>query len=282
MIDDPDWTSRSGEARPRRHPADTSARVTALLEDAGIEGNNVLAVVEAGSTAHGISVGSDDLDFTVVRIEPFWELVNGNPRRQSMMLRSKPEGIRSEPGDIDLQVYTFRRFVSLAAAGNPSVLMILFAPESYRLVDDGFPAAEIADLAKSRRAAAAYRGYMDRQIERWMGSRGQKNVRRPELEEAFGYDTKYAAHTIRLGVQGIEYLNSGALTLPLPDVVASRIRDVRGGRSPESEALEWAHELKDELERAAEVSQLPDRPDQQAIDRFLSDFYAARHGVSDS
>jgi predicted nucleotidyltransferase len=235
--------------------------------------------VEAGSTAHAISIGTDDLDFTVVRVEPFQELVVGYPRRQSMMLRTKPEGVRSEPGDIDLQVYTLRKFVNLAAAGNPSVLMILFAPTSYRLIDDEFPAGEIAELTKSRRAAVAYRGYMEKQIERWTGSRGQKNVKRPELEKAHGYDTKYAAHTIRLGVQGIEYLSTGALTLPMPEAVATRIREVRGGNLPESEALDWARQLEAELEEAALSSELPERPDQGAIDSFLADFYARTCGV---
>jgi predicted nucleotidyltransferase len=263
-----------------RHSLETITRVHALLEDAGIGRDSVLAVVEAGSTAHAISVGSDDLDFTVVRVEPFHELVVGNPRRQSMMLRTKPGGARSEPGDIDLQVYTLRKFVNLAAAGNPSVLMILFAPKAYRLIDDEFPAGEIAELTKSRRAAAAYRGYMEKQIERWIGSRGQKNVKRPELEAAHGYDTKYAAHTIRLGVQGVEYLSTGALTLPMPEAVATRIRDVRGGVLSEGEALEWARQLEVELESAAQQSQLPDRPNPVAIERFLSEMYAERYGVN--
>ena len=102
------------------------------------------------------------------------------------------------------------------------------------MVDAGFPASEIADLTRSRRAAAAYRGYMEKQIEPWIGSRGQKNVKRPELELAHGYDTKYAAHTIRLGVQGVEYLATGALTLPMPEAVAARIRDVRNGKLSEA------------------------------------------------
>lgn len=264
---------------PDRHSAETINRVLALLEDAGINPANVMAVVEAGSTAHAISVGSDDLDFTVVRIESFDELVVGNPRRQSMMLRTKPDGVRSEPGDIDLQVYTLRKFVNLAAAGNPSVLMILFAPRSYRLIDDRFPASEIAELTQSRRAAAAYRGYMEKQIERWIGSRGQKNVKRPELEAAHGYDTKYAAHTIRLGVQGVEYLSTGVLTLPMPEAIATRIRDVRSGVLSEGEALDWARQLEVELEAAAEQSQLPERPDMVRIERFLSRVYAGTYGV---
>jgi hypothetical protein len=158
--------------------------------------------------------------------------------------------------------------------------MILFAPPAFRLIDSGFPADVIADLTRSRRAADAYRGYMEKQIQRWRGSRGQKNVTRPELEAAHGYDTKYAAHTLRLGVQGIEYLTTGVLTLPMPEPVAGRIRDVRAGRVGEQEALDWVDRLQEDLDQAAAGSPLPDRPDQAATARFLADFYAARYGLS--
>ena len=261
-----------------RHPAEVRSRVLDLLATAGIAEESVLAVVEAGSTAHAISVGSDDLDFTVVRLETFDELVTGNARRQSTMLRTKPSGVRSEPGDIDLQVYTLRRFVGLATGGNPSVLMILFAPAVYRLIDAGFPGEMIASLTRSTRAASAYLGYMRQQLERWQGTRGQKNVSRPELEKAHGYDTKYAAHTLRLGHQGVEYLTTGRLTLPIPEDVASRIREVRRGAVPEQDALAWAESLERELIEAAGTSTLPAAPDQAALDAFVTDFYRRWYG----
>lgn len=236
--------------------------------------------MEAGSTAHDISVGQDDLDFTVVRIEPFSELIGGPVRRQSMMIRTKPEGVRSEPGDIDLQVYTLRRFVDLAARGNPSVLMILFAPVEYRLVDLGFPSETIAHLTRSKKAAAAYRGYMNQQIERWTGARGQKSVSRSELEDSHGYDTKYAAHAVRLGIQGFEYLTTGRLTLPMPKADAEAIKALRRGEMDEPGALAWAQQLLTELERAAERSDLPDDVDARAIESFLVSTYAGHLRVA--
>lgn len=261
-----------------RHGSGIKERVLGLLAGAGIGEGDVLAVIEAGSTAHAISVGTDDLDFTVVRVEPFDELVVGNPKRQSMMLRTQPAGVRSRPGDIDLQVYTFRRFVNLAAAGNPSVLMILFASEELRLIDNGLPGRRIADLTRSSRAAGSYQGYMQRQLDKWIGSSGKAGSR-PELVEAHGYDTKFASHAIRLGLQGIEYLTTGALTLPILEPVAGRIRDVRRGVTSEADALEWVHELIEQLEMAATASTLPDSPDKAAIDAFVAGFYADRYGL---
>src|SRR5688572_31106775 len=38
---------------------------------------------------------------------------------------------------------------------------------------------------------------------------------RPELEEMYGFDTKYAMHMLRLGFQGVELLTTGRLNLPM-------------------------------------------------------------------
>ncbi len=251
-----------------------------MLATVGIGPEDVLTVTEAGSTAHAISVGQDDLDFTVVRVEPFAELVDGQGRRQSMMLRTKPEGVRSEPGDIDLQVYTLRKFVHLAMNGNPSVLMIVFAPAQLRMVDSGFPADDIGSLTRSKRAAGAYLGYMEQQLRRWRGERGQKNVSRPELVSAHGFDTKYAAHAVRLAIQGIEYLTTGSITLPMAEPEAERIRTLRAGGMSETTALEWAEFLHGKLEATARASTLAEEPDRDAIGRFLVDWYGRRYGLA--
>ena len=119
--------------------------------------------MEAGSTAHDISVGHEDLDFTVLRLEPFSELITGPSRRQSMMLRTKPEGVKSEPGDIDLQVYTLRRFVELAAGRKP-----IGADDSLRTgrvsTDrQRVPCRNHRQSHRSKRAGSAFRGYIDPQ-----------------------------------------------------------------------------------------------------------------------
>ena len=49
------------------------------------------------------------------------------------------------------------------------------------------------------------------------GERGQKNVNRPELVEKYGFDTKHAGHMVGLGFQGIEHLETGYITLPMPE-----------------------------------------------------------------
>jgi hypothetical protein len=100
-------------------------------------------------------------------------------------------------------------------------------------------------------------------------------VNRPELIEQYGFDTKYAGHVLRLGYQGIEFLESGALTLPLPEPQRERVLDVRTGRVSFDEVLAEADDLRDRLAALIETSALPDDPDHDAVNAFLADTYRA-------
>lgn len=56
-------------------------------------------------------------------------------------------------------------------------------------------------------------------------------VTRTELIKRHGYDTKFAMHAVRLGFQGVEYLKTGRLTLPMDTgrdyCMAVRLGEVR-------------------------------------------------------
>jgi hypothetical protein len=70
-------------------------------------------------------------------------------------------------------------------------------------------------LFASKEAGARFLGYLRAQRERLLGQRGQMRVTRTELIKRHGYDTKFAMHAVRLGFQGVEYLKTGRLTLPM-------------------------------------------------------------------
>lgn len=252
-------------------------RIAGLLGNRSVHWNDVVLCAEVGSTAHGINIGEqDDTDYTVVRMEPWREFVNFATKRQSMMIRTQPEGVRSRFGDIDLNVYTLRKFGHLATSGNPSILGALFSPSTLKRapwID------RLSGIAASKAAGTAFLGYMRQQMERWQGTRGQKNVSRPELVEAYGFDTKYAAHIIRLGYQGIEYLGTGRLTLPIPEPLAGEIRALRTGEVPEQAALDWAAEAEDQLKRSVDRSPLPESPGWAALEAWLDGQYGRWFGL---
>ena len=238
------------------------------------EPNTVLLGL-VGSTVHGVTVDSaDDRDEMGICIEPP-EYVAGLRRFEQWVYRTQPEGARSGPGDIDRTVYSLRKWCRLALAGNPTVMLLLHVPEAQcEIVEE--PGRQLrANKAwfASRRAGRAYLGYMERQRDRMTGERGQMRVNRPELIEQYGFDTKYAGHVLRLGYQGIEFLETGALTLPMPEQERNRILAVRTGSVPFDQVLAEADELRSRLEALVQSSPLPEHADDDAVNAFLADTY---------
>lgn len=232
---------------------------------------NTILLGLVGSTVHGVTVDSaDDRDEMGICIEPP-EYVAGLRTFGQWVYRTRSEGARSGPGDIDRTVYSLRKWCRLALAGNPTVMLLLHVPDRDCSVIEQ-PGSELRQNKHwfaSRRAGRAYLGYMQRQRDRMTGERGQMRVNRPELIAQFGFDTKYAGHVLRLGYQGIEFLEEGKLTLPMRPAEQNRVLDVRKGLVGFQDVLAEADELQRRLEMLIETSSLPERPDQDAVDAFL-------------
>jgi hypothetical protein len=189
--------------------------------------------------------------------------------------RTRPEGSRSGPGDLDLVAYSLRKYVRLALKGHPTILLLLFVPNELVHVKSelGEELQALRPALLSRRAGRGYLGYLRGQKERILGARGQKRVNRPELVEAHGFDTKYAIHAARLGHQGLELLETGSLTLPMPEPERSRVMAIRTGERTFQETIAEIDEVERQLAAALERTLLPAEPDRFAVDRFLVDAY---------
>src|SRR4051794_18647855 len=100
---------------------------------------STILLVEVGSTAHGTGIpGGEDYDQIGVVVEQADEVLGLDEHGfRTVMLRTQPDGVRSGPGDVDRTLHSLRRFLRLAASGNPSILMVLWAP-----VDDATPEGE--------------------------------------------------------------------------------------------------------------------------------------------
>jgi uncharacterized protein len=226
-----------------------------------------------GSTVHGLHIeAQDDRDEMAVMIEPP-ALVLGLGRLDHVVERTQPEGVRSGPGDLDLVVYSARKYCRLAIQGNPTVLLLLYTPSVLVETVLGRELRELAPAFLSRVVGDRYRGYLSAQKERLVGSRGQRNVNRPELVEAHGFDTKYAMHVLRLAVQGRELLETSRLELPIGEPDRARIRAVREGEVPYDEVVAWIEQAERDLERAHEGTSLPETPDAARVDAWLVHAY---------
>lgn len=189
--------------------------------------NEILRSV-VGSGVHGIAVaGTDDHDEMGVYVEPPDHVVGVVSMRPDYIWRTQPEGVRSGHGDIDLVLYSLRKFLRLAIKGNPTVLLPLYAPAD-ELVTVTPLGRELRASFLSRLAVKRFLGYMHSQHERmmWRGRRSRV-PNRPELIERYGWDVKYGSHALRLAFQGQEIARDGQLTLPLIPEQRERVLAVK-------------------------------------------------------
>lgn len=233
---------------------------------------NVILLCTVGSTVHGLALeGTDDQDEMGIVLEP-QEYVIGLDLFEQRVSRTKPEGVRSEAGDLDQVIYSARKYCRLALSGNPTILLLLFAPVKIS-TPAGESLRENAHWFSARSAGKAFLGYMTQQRQRLLGERGQKNVKRPELVARYGYDTKYAMHMIRLGFQGVEFLETGRLSLPMPDYERAYTMGIRRGEVGLDDVLTMAGTLERKVEDLLDHSPLPDRPNRDAVTQWLIETY---------
>ena len=120
-----------------------------------------------GSTAHGLNVndGIEDRDEMGVCVEPFEAAMSFREPFGQFIYRSAAEregrqDARSGAGDLDLTIYSFRKWIRLALKGNPTILLLLFTPDDQLVTCDalGTELRALAPAIVSRRAQQPYLG----------------------------------------------------------------------------------------------------------------------------
>lgn len=238
-----------------------------------------------GSTVHGLNVndGIEDRDEMGVCVEPLSDAMSLSDPFEQFIYRSAVEredrdGARSTAGDLDLTIFSLRKWIRLALKGNPTILLLLFTPDDQLLLCDqlGKELRALTPSIVSRRVQGPYLGYLQAQKQRLSGERGTKKIHRPELEEMYGFDTKYAMHMLRLGCQGIELLTTGRLSLPMKEPERSFLLDVRRGKVSEQECFTRAGVLERELIDLAITSPLPEEPEEALVEEWMLSAYRRR------
>lgn len=232
--------------------------------------DTTILMVEVGSTAHGTGIaGGEDHDQLAVVVETADQVLGLDASGfATVMQRTQPEGSPSGPGDIDRTLHSLRRFVRLAASGNPSILMTFWAPVEYT-TPIGDRLRSIGDAFIGRHIVPRYRGYMQSQGLRLLGLKGTGG--RQELIGKHGFDTKYAMHAARLGFQCVELLTTGRLQLPMGSEPAEWLRAVRRGEVSFDEWWKTTIALDAELERLGADESIREGPEVDRIETFSID-----------
>lgn len=177
--------------------------------------------------------------------------------------RTQPDGVKSRAGDTDRVLYSLRHFLGLAASGNPSILVALFAPV-ISSTETGDALRALAPAFAGRHIIPRFRGYMMAQTDKLERNAGQ----RMDLVDQHGYDTKFAMHAARLGFQGIEFVATGRLALPMEGPAGDWLRRVRRGEVSKAEWRSVVGSLDRRLTKLSEDQRYPAGPDREAIEAF--------------
>jgi predicted nucleotidyltransferase len=231
------------------------------------QGNLIMACI-GGSQAHGAKLGStDDTDWYGRYIPPPIKVL-GLEREEHFVFTTGGKVGGNGPQDVDVCLYTLMKWAGLAAKGNPSALHFLFAPLEFTTETwEHFAARPEIFLAKGH--VKPFLGFAGDQMKRLLGEKGQKNTHRAELENKYGYDTKYAMHVIRLYGEAKELMELGRITLPRPN--RDELVEIRKGKYSLSEIRELGAQLESEALAAQATSPLPNDVNREAISRQLAE-----------
>jgi predicted nucleotidyltransferase len=181
----------------------------------------------------------------------------------------------------DIVLYEARKAIGLLAKSNPNILSLLWLPEHlYIHVEPaGRLLIEARDLFATRTAFQPFVGYAKGQLHKMERGafKGYMGEKRRALVERHGYDTKNAAHLIRILRMGIEFLRDGEMHVERED--AAELLAIKHGEWSLEEVKASANFLFGVAEEAHAASTLPDAPDFDAINVLCADVISEAAGV---
>ena len=147
-----------------------------------------------------------------------------------------PEHYAIMSGKWDCVYYEFRKMIALLAKGNPNVLASLWLPDRHIIYKHPMWDQIIGHkkLFVSKNVYSAFSGYANDQLKKMthLALEGYMGPKRRELVKKYGYDTKNAAHLIRLLRMGNEFLQTGELQVDRTNIDRDQLLAIKNGGSP--------------------------------------------------
>lgn len=247
--------------RMKRYDINTITEEEKLARAAELDARCIFRA-EVGSTSHGVTHGSNDIDQMAIYIPPLEELINYStiglaPEETFIFRPGLAANEPSPPGSLDRTYHSLPKFLRMLAKGTPSGLYALFGANQVVVPGIGHALLNTRGHWASKRLRDAYLGYMGEQRQRMTGERGAAGRIRRSPEGGGDVDWKYAMHMVRLGVQGIEYLRHGKISAPSLEI--EMLLDIRSGNIPLNDVIDIAETLESVL--LNEFDHLPTFPE---------------------
>jgi uncharacterized protein len=227
-----------------------------------------------GSQSHGTYIpdkngGIDDKDVMGICVPPIAYYFG----------LKKFEQYQGFVGEYDFVLYEFKKYMGLLLKCNPNVMGLLWLDDNMYITRTalGTILIENRDIFSSKLSYKSFTGYAYSQLasmEKW-NVNGYLGAKRKALIEKHGYDTKNAAHLIRLLRMGIEFLSTGRLNVFRED--AQQLMAIKKGEYSLERIQHMAEQLFHTAELALINSKLPDEPDYAKAEFIMIHILQKRH-----
>jgi len=238
-----------------------------LEETAAIVPPHTVLLGYVGSIAHGTHMpptepnSIDDKDIMGVCVGP--------PECYLGLKRFEQKEAKYEAWDS--VVYEIRKYVRLLLKQNPNVLGLLWLQEKdyIHIAPAGQLLLDNRSLFVSKQAYHSFIGYAHGQLHRMTHGafQGYMGAKRKALVQKYGYDTKNAAHLVRLLRMGIEFLTEGTLHVFRED--AHELKAIKRGEWTLERVQAEADTLFALAKEAYVRSELPAQPETDKAEQLL-------------
>lgn len=230
--------------------------------------DRTILLTKAGSYIYGTNIETSDTDYKGVCIPPKEYYLGLKSINEYNKSGGKNFGERNTKDDIDIVVCHINKFVRDAMNGIPNNLDILFCRDEDVIYMDDF-GKELRDFRHeflSKEVFKKFSGYALSQKHKIETKKNHGTGRR-ELVEEFGYDCKFAYHTVRLILGATEILETHDYHSYRPE--REWLVEIRKGKYTLEELFDIIEDLDAKLKSAYETSTLREKPDYHKINKWL-------------
>jgi predicted nucleotidyltransferase len=239
-----------------------------------------------GSTAYGCNTTDSDWDMVSFCVPPkdivfphMAGVIHGFGRQVENFKVYQKHHVETETRTYDLNCYNIVHWFHLVLDNNPNMIDCLFVPRECIT-----HTSNVGEMVREKRRSLLhkgswhrYKGYAYSQLGK-MGKKDGDGKRAASIAK-YGYDVKQAYHLVRLLDECEQIFAHGDLDLRRN---SEQLKAIRRGEVAEADIRSYAADMEHRLENLRYESDLPDRPDEEAVKQLLLDCLEEHYGSIDS
>lgn len=247
--------------------------------------DNVQYLTVVGSEAYGVARDESDHDiygFAIpLKEEIFPHLkgeIQGFGRHSQRFEQWQEHHVLHNNNQYDFAVFSIVKYFQLCMENNPNMIDSLFTSQNcvVYITQIGQMVRENRRIFLHKKAWFKFKGYAYSQIHK-MKSKSCEGTRK-EMVEKYGYDVKFAYHTVRLLNEIEQILVEGDLDLQRN---SEQLKAIRRGEWIEQQVVDYFDNKEKQLEYLYVKSTLPAEPSEQQIKTLLLQCLEQHYGSLD-